>query len=136
MQESKHRFIIWVKAHKKQLVLTGVSFTAIVGIVLGFKNKEAVMELWATLEAHLRKCTPNTLSHIPISEEPLSIAGLEPILWDCAQPQRPFGVSQHIRTMADGRHHSAEKAAEALTLGIVLSPNQTLVDSYMKGTAA
>ena len=50
-------------------------------------------------------------------------------------PQEAYGVDQHIRNLSGGRHHSAEKAAEAAALGISLSPNQTLVDSYTKCVA-
>ena len=42
-----------------------------------------------------------------------------------------------IRNLPEGWHHSAEKAAEALRLGIELAANQTIVDpfSYMRATA-
>lgn len=39
--ETKKSFLVWVKVHKKQLILTGVSITTIVGIILGIKNKYA-----------------------------------------------------------------------------------------------
>ena len=50
-------------------------------------------------------------------------------------PQETFGVSQHIRNLSGGRHHSIEKAAEAAALGIDLLPHQTLVDTYTKFAA-
>ncbi len=50
-------------------------------------------------------------------------------------PTEAFDVSRHIRTMAEGWHHSAEKATEAVALEIELLPNQTLVSSYTKGAA-
>ena len=41
-------------------------------------------------------------------------------------------MSRHVRTMAEGKHHSDAKAAEAMALGIDLLPNQTLVGPYTK----
>lgn len=50
-------------------------------------------------------------------------------------PQEAFDVSQHIRTLPRNQHHSAKKATEAMSLGIDLLPNQTIVDTYTKYAA-
>ena len=42
MEENKKGFIAWVKAHKKHLFMAGISVTAIIGIIIGLKNKEAI----------------------------------------------------------------------------------------------
>lgn len=135
MEEQKAGFIAWVKAHKKQLLLAGISITAIIGVILGLRNKDAIMDLWASLEKSLMKA-PEKLP------ESLNVAQVEPIAFEdviparsYTSPQAAFDVSQHIRTLSGGRHHSAEKAAEAAAMGITLLPNQTLVDSYTKCAA-
>lgn len=135
MEENQKGFIAQVKAHKKQLLIAGVSVTAIIGIILGLKNKDAIKELWDALENSLSK-TPDKVS------EPITIAQTaQPLLEEVmpvrlyTSPQEPFDVSQHIRNLSGGRHHSAEKAAEAAALGITLLPNQTLVDTYTKCAA-
>ena len=46
----KHKFVNWVKDHKKQLLIAGISVTAVIGIIIGLKNKEAIKELWENLE--------------------------------------------------------------------------------------
>ncbi len=131
----RDRFINWVKAHKKQLILAGISVTAIIGIILGLKNREAIAELWVTLENSLKKPTgnlPETLSTAkvvpPVVEEAVEVRSY-------TSPLKAFDVSQHIRNLSGGRHHSMEKAAEAAAMGIELLPNQTLVDSYTKCAA-
>lgn len=43
-------FIAWVKEHKTQLLLAGVSVTTILVSALGLKNKDAIIELWNTLK--------------------------------------------------------------------------------------
>ena len=40
----------WIKAHKKQLILIGISIPTLIAIVLGLKNKDAMMELLDNLK--------------------------------------------------------------------------------------
>lgn len=135
MEENKKGFVDWVKDHKKQLLVAGISVTAIIGTIIGLKNKEAISELWETLEKIISK-TPEKLPESiniaqavpPVFEEPTPVR-----LY--TSPQESFGVSQHIRKLSGGRHNSAEKAAEAAALGIDLLPHQTLVDAYTKHAA-
>lgn len=48
-------FIAWVKQHKTQLLLTGISVTTILATALGLKNKKAITELWNTLKKQIEK---------------------------------------------------------------------------------
>lgn len=135
MEEKKKGFIAWVKAHRKQLIFTGISVTAILVVIIGFKNKEDILDLWNSLEDSITKVPkklPETMSvaqvTTPVLEEVISVRSY-------ASPQEAFDVSQHIRNLSGGRHHSAEKAAEAAALGIPLLPNQTIVDTYTKCVA-
>lgn len=117
------------------MLLAGISVTAIVGVILGLKNKEAITELWESLEKSLTK-VPEKMP------EPLIVAQVTPLALEevipvraYTSPREAFDVSQHIRNLSGGRHHSAEKAAEAAALRISLLPNQTLVDTYTKCAA-
>ena len=42
MEENQKGFIAWVKAHKKQLIVAGISITAIIGVILGIGLSLAV----------------------------------------------------------------------------------------------
>ena len=42
--------IRWIKEHKKEIAIAGVSITALVGLVLGIKNKEAMEVFWNALK--------------------------------------------------------------------------------------
>ena len=42
----KNRVIAWVKEHKSQLLLAGVSITTVFLTVMGIKNKDALTDLW------------------------------------------------------------------------------------------
>lgn len=135
MEENKKGFIAWVKTHKKQLLIAGISVTAIIGIIIGLKNEEAIKELWETLKNSLRK-TPKKLPE-PITMAQTALPVVEEVIpvRMYTSPQEPFDVSQHIRNLTGGRHHSVEKAAEAAMLGVDLLPHQTLVDTYTKCAA-
>ena len=135
MEEKKTDFLGWVKQHKKQLILAGISISVVIGIILGAKNKEVLEELWATL----RKSTKNELQpkfktiSLPQTVRPENASLLTPRHYTL--PQEPVDVCMHIRTLPAGRVHSVEKAAKAEAIGILLQPNQTLVDSYTKYAA-
>lgn len=132
--ETKKGFLAWIRSHKTELILAGVSITTIIGVILGLKNKEALAELWAALSKSITMAPTETAATV-------SVATAAPVLETVAStraytpPTEAFDVSRHIRTMAEGWHHSAEKAAEAAALGIELLPNQTLVGPYTKGAA-
>lgn len=125
MEENQQGFIAWVKAHKKQLIVAGISITAIIGVILGIKNKETLDELWEALKDSLKKTTPTIQTDLQPLENVIPFR-------QYTLPQEPVDVVQHIRTLSEGRHHSAKKAAEAAVLGITLLPNQTLVDKHTK----
>lgn len=125
METERYSFIKWVKAHKKTLLLMGIGVTAIIGVIIGLKNKDAIMDLRDSLEDGIAKVPEE------MPEEPMNAVRTTP-LRSYTSPKKASDVRQHIRNLSGGKHHSAEKAAEAADLGISLPPNQTLVDSYTK----
>lgn len=143
MNEEKKGFIAWVKAHKKELIIAGVSVAAIIAIILGVKNKDALLELWSSLRASVAKAPApvRELPDITPATPPVSILETEKIPVAEAtevvrSTQYPFEVSEHIRNLHPGWKASAEKIAEAEMLGITLLPGQTLVNGYTKGGLA
>ncbi|EFV01478.1 hypothetical protein HMP0721_1461 [Pseudoramibacter alactolyticus ATCC 23263] len=143
MDEEKKGFVAWVKAHKKELIVAGISIGVILAVILGIKNKDALMKLWADMQASIRK------SSVPVKEltDTVPVIQIAPIPEVDKSPvirivdvnrtaQYPFDVSDHIRNLHPGWKASAEKMAEAERLGIILQPGQTLVDDYTKGGVA
>lgn len=143
--ESKKSFIDWVKAHKKELIIAGVSTTAMIVLVLCYRNRKQIMALWATLQGAIAK-TPEVA---PVASDVVEkvveevapvVEVVEPvklIVVDASNiDQLPFEVSKHIRNLPEGWHPSAEKIATAAENGIHLLPNQTWVTDYMKGGVA
>ena len=135
MEEKKDSFKAWVIAHKKQLILAGISISVVLGIILGIKNKDTLEELWTALKSKIRNVPKTELIVEPISQTSTPQLQIVTAPHTYTRPQEPVNVGLHIRTLSGGRTHSAEKTAEALALGIDLLPNQTLVDPYTKYAA-
>ena len=51
-QEEQKTLIQWIREHKKEIAIAGISITALVGFVLGIKNKETMKVFWNTLKNH------------------------------------------------------------------------------------
>jgi len=136
MEEKMMEVKEWIKANKKKLVLAGISVTALVGIVLGLKNREAILELWEMLQDAIENNTHKISMDIQVKEVSPTVIETIEITRNYTVPKEPFDVRRHIRVLPEGMHHSLEKAMEAAELGIDLSPNETLVNSYPKYVVA
>ena len=58
IEDDKKGFIEWVKEHKSQLALAGVSVAALIAMVLGLKNKDSTTKLWISLKDEIEKGKP------------------------------------------------------------------------------
>lgn len=53
--ENRNELIAWIKAHKTELIIVGVSIPTIIAVVLGIKNKDAIKALWDSLKAAIEE---------------------------------------------------------------------------------
>ena len=135
VEEKKADFLGWIKQHQKQLILAGISISVVIGIILSAKNKEVLEELWATLKRSAKKERQPQLKSISLTQMVPPATTMLTAPRNYTLPQEPVDVCMHIRTLTGGRVHSVEKAAEAEALGILLQPNQTLVDQHTRYAA-
>lgn len=49
-QEEQKTLIQWIREHKKEIAIAGISITALVGLGLGIKNKETMEVFWNALK--------------------------------------------------------------------------------------
>ena len=54
MENSKKRFIKWIKAHKRELILSGICISTLILVVIGLNNRKAMQELWVRLTAETK----------------------------------------------------------------------------------
>ena len=120
----------WVKAHKRVLTIGGVSIISLIGIAIGFKNKDALAELLSSFSGPIEQAVP---IEILATEAAQSIDDV-PSTEDYIRLVEQY-VRMHIRNLPEGQHHSLMKAAEAEMRDIDLPPNKTLVDSYIRFVA-
>ena len=51
----KKSFITWVKEHKSQLLLAGISVTAVLATAVGLRNKDTLIDFWNTIKKEIEK---------------------------------------------------------------------------------
>lgn len=134
MKNQKKSLIEWIKAHKKELILAGVSVVVLIAIVLGLKNKAAIEAYWSSLKQLVKEnaSTPNPITHsskVMPSSAPTSVNNDNIIPFTKAAHK----VSEHIRTLPNGYNASASKIALAKEKVIELLPGQTIVSAYVTG---
>ena len=139
--KEQNKLLAWVKVHKKELIITGVSSTAIIAIIFCYRNKKYLTTLWTTLQATIAKIPesePVVAEEIIEAPETIVVV-IEPmklIVVDSSNiDQISFGVSKHIRNLPKGWKPSSVKVETAAEKGIHLLQNQTWVADYMKGGA-
>lgn len=144
--EEKKSFLIWVKEHKKQLIIAGVGVATIVGIILAIKNRESIMRMWESLRLSITKQPLKATegkSMLSTTSAPISVPVIEvvpateiTVIRMTDIEQSPFDVSKHLRNLHEGWEASATKIATAAEHGYNLQPGQTWVDSFTKGGIA
>lgn len=50
MEKEKNKLLIWIKKHKLELIIAGISVTTIIAVILGAKNYEVLEEMRASLK--------------------------------------------------------------------------------------
>ena len=129
MNNNNEKQTWWQRNKKKALIIGGVVVAVGIGYII-IKNKDTICNLIRQTGTIPNKSNSNPDSPIIERLSAESITSHCPI-----NNGEPFGVSGHIRNLADGQHPSDKKIAEAASLGITLGHNQTLVDTYMKNVA-
>ena len=140
MGKKKKSLIKWIKTHKRELIISGISITALIALVLGANNGEFLNEIWESLLKKISKSPEKLITNDSATAEAETTASVVheaiadvPAILSSRSEQLPFEVSKHIRNLPDGWKASAEKIATALENGIILEDGQTWVDNYMKG---
>lgn len=140
MENEKRNFMQWVKVHKKELIIAGVSIATIIAVVLGYKNRRELLDMWKMLEGKIKQVPQQSVrvkNVVPADE----ITATEPLLevsklLPSGVPELPQQINPHIRNLHEGWRASAEKIATAAEHGYSLQPGQTWVEGYTKYVTA
>lgn len=136
MEDKKKTFVIWVKKHKTELIVAGISIVAIIAVILGAKNNKTLEEVWALLKKLVEK-EPKGIPSIAVPQAPeaVHISGVAEISTTHTE-QIQHDVREHIRNLHEGWKASTEKTATAAERGYNLKPGQTWVEAHTKGRTA
>ena len=55
METERRSFIKWVKSHKRELIIAGISVATVLWIVISLKNKDAVLVFGNALKDNITK---------------------------------------------------------------------------------
>lgn len=55
MEDKKQAVVKWIKTHKTQLLIVGISVPTVIVLVLGLKNKDAIVKLWGDIQEEIKK---------------------------------------------------------------------------------
>ncbi len=142
-QEENASILAWIKAHKKELIIAGISITVIIGVILGIKNRDSIMRMWEALQLAITKQPLKSTKiksmlstpYDPISEPVIDMVPVTEttVMRTTSIEQTLFDVSDHLRNLHEGWQASATKIATAAERSYNLQPGQTWVDSYLKG---
>ena len=136
MGENKNDFVRWIKEHKTQLLLAGISIAAISAILFRIRDQENFENVWKKLKESIN-FKKGVISEADLVPEVSNIQfDMNTASRTYTRPRLPVDVARHIRNLPNDRCHSAEKAMEAADLRIPLLPGQTIVDSYTKYSQA
>ena len=140
IEQEKSAFIKWIKAHKKELILAGISIASLICVIIGIKNKDSIKELWAAVQKTVSKIPSDkaimkvTRNSIPVVE---TVSTSDTVSLPVHKEYRAtFDVTGHKRNLFEGWHASQEKIAAAAAHGVELLPGQTWVENYTKGVVA
>ena len=136
MKKEKKKIVGWIKEHKTELVIAGISISALLMLILGIKNKETLEEFYNSLKKVTGEKSVGMDSEVfnisletyPVQEVPMNnFVLIERI---------PHDVESHLRNLPEGWRASAEKIATAAEHGYELLPGQTWVEAYRTGSIA
>ena len=133
MKEEKKAFVIWVKKHKAELIIAGISVVAIIAMIFGEKNYKTLEELRASLKKLVEKA-PKEIPSVTVPQVPETVHIPDVVEISTAHTEKT--VSEHIRNLHEGWKASTEKIATAAEHGYVLKLGQTWVEEYIKGRTA
>ena len=55
MEDKKQAVVKWIKTHKIQLLIVGISVPTVIALVLGLKNEDTIVKLWGDIQEKIKK---------------------------------------------------------------------------------
>ena len=136
MENENKKFTEWIKEHKKELIIAGISIAAITAVLIGIKHRESIEEIWKTFSKTIKKTAED--AQVVETEHILEVEQVRTVVETRVQQvsKASHVVAEHLRDFPNGWHASSEKIATAFEHGYELREGQTWVKSYRTGGLA
>lgn len=129
MEEKKESCFIWIREHKKELIIAGISVGAIMALSFGLKNRALPEEKIESLKSVVKKATEK--SHdVETFDKAVTVVDEEA---KKIITRVPHDVSMHPRWLPENKKPSQQALAYAEEIGFPLAEGQTLVKAYCTG---
>ena len=129
MEEKKENGFAWIREHKKELIITGISVGATIALCLGLKNRTLMEEKIELLKNVVSDETKKThfvkMDNVNVVDEVKK-----------AITRAPHEVRMHPRNLPGEQKPSPEVLAYAKEIDFPLAQGQTLVKAYRTGERA
>lgn len=128
----KEVLIDWIKKHKKKIILTGVSASAILALVVGIQNHDEFIKTLKSLIKFVSRTSQEIAdTTIPVNWDDMPV--METVDFNIPEGRvELIDVCSHIRNLHEGWTPSEEKIMSAAQMGYELKPSQTWVEKYTK----
>ena len=130
MEEKRNKCIAWMKEHKAELVVAGISLGAILALILGIKNHALLEEKWTLLKKLVEK-VPEEVKSVEVRTETEEVSTVVKEHFS----RISHDVVGHERNLAKGQRASQKQIAAAAEYGVKLPPEKTWVNPYRTGGA-
>lgn len=99
--EDRKSLIRWIKDHKKQMIIAGISIGTLILIILGIKNRAAIKAVWDSLKGVVKHPTAKAAEEVAKVVTDIPPAPASEIVTAVVSNSEtlPFEVSRHIRTL-------------------------------------
>jgi len=129
MEEKKGNGFAWIREHKKELIITGISVGATIALYFGLKNSTLMERKFEVLKNVVSDETEKLhfvdMDNINVVEEVKK-----------AITRAPHEVRMHPRKLPGEQKPSSEVLAYAKEIDFPLAQGQTLVKAYHTGEKA
>lgn len=129
MEERKKKGIEWIKGHKTELFVAGISIGTIIVLILKMKNYEMIEEKIR----ELNKIVKNIQEVPQVVEETNNTEKMSMSVLCEHALHAPHEVRMHLRNLPTGYKPSLMKIEAATKYGLELLPGQTFVEAYHTG---
>lgn len=137
MENNEKTIGVWVKEHRKQIMISCCVVTAATLTYVGYTHKDEIIDFFSNfIDSNKKSCRfIETIQMNEVKSDLKEVTNSNDVIEYVEQKitHCPHDVSGHLRKLPEGWHPSPEKLQEAFNRHIELPEGYTFVDDYCTG---